>query len=209
MSLILDIGCLILIWVIAARGYKKGLVKGFFGVLSFALSGIVTAIIYKPASEYILSIDLVSEKVVAVGEKISGILSQSQQDAASDLPMWFSEAALSAAETANVAIANSVTSILVSVFCIVVVYLLVKLAFRLLEGVLDIIMRFPILSLVNRAGGMVCGIITSVVVLWIVLACVVLFAGTDFFESVNQSIQATSLVKYFYNNNLLIKLIIK
>lgn len=209
MSLILDIICVIIIWVLAAKGYKKGLAKGLFGVLSFVLSGIVTAIIYKPVSEYILSIPFVKEKTAQIGENISALLGTSQQSVVEGMPGWLSEIALEAANNANTAIAGSITSILVSVFCIVVIYLLVKLAFRLFEGVFEFLMKLPVLNLVNKAGGMVCGIITSVAVLWIALACVVLLAGTEIFASVNDVIQETELLKYFYNNNLLIKLIIR
>lgn len=200
---------MLIIWVLAAKGYKKGIVKGFFGVLSFVLSGIVTAIIYKPVSDYILSIPVVQDKLSIIGDKISALIVPSQQSAVATLPIWFQKAALSASESANEAIGSSVTNILVSVLCIVAIYLLVKLSFRLLEGVFEVLMKLPVLNLINRAGGMICGIITSVMVLWIILACVVLFAGTAVFAPVNEAIQDTELLKYFYNNNLLITMIIK
>lgn len=209
MSLILDLVCIILIWILAAKGYKKGIVKGLFGVLSFVFSAIVTAIVYKPVSEYILSLSFVKDKVFLVEDKIADLLIISQQDAASGLPAWFSDVALEMSKNANIAIGSAVTKILVSVLCIVVVYILVKLAFRIFEGIFELIMKLPVLNLLNRAGGAVCGIVSAVAFLWIVLACVVLFAGTAAFENVNDAIQSTVFLKYFYNNNLLIKLIIK
>ena len=209
MSLILDILCVLLIWVMGAKGYKKGLVKGIFGILSFVVSGIITAIIYKPVSEYIMDIPFVKNNMVVLGDKISGLLSTPAQEEISKLPHWLYDTAYKTSETANTAVTNAAVTIIVNIFCIVVIYLLVKVALKLFEGIFNAVMKLPGLNLVNRAGGMACGIITSVAVLWIVLAIVVLFAGTEIFKSVNETIQTTSVLKYFYNNNLLMKMIIK
>lgn len=209
MVLLLDILCVLIIWVMAAKGYKKGLVKGLFGVLSFWISGVVTAIIYKPASEFIMGIPFVNEQMLVLGEKISDLLNVQVEDGISNLPIWLYDVAHKTSETANTAVSNAVVTTIINIFCIVVIYLLVKVAFGLFEGVFNLIMKLPVLNFINRVGGMICGIITSVAVLWIALASVVLFAGTEFFESANQAIQETSVLKYFYNNNLLMKLIIK
>jgi uncharacterized membrane protein required for colicin V production len=209
MSLILDILCVLLIWVMGAKGYKKGLVKGLFGVLSFVLSGFITAIIYKPVSEYIMNITFVKNNMASLGDKISSLLSIPAQEEISKLPHWLYDTAYKTSEAANTAVTNAAVTIIVNIFCIVVICLLVKVALRLFEGVFGIIMKLPILNLVNKSGGMICGIITSVAVLWIVLAVVVLFAGTEIFKPINEAIQETSVLKYFYNNNLLMKMIIK
>ena len=209
MGLMLDILCVLLIWIMAAKGYKRGLVKGLFGVLSFGVAGIITAIIYKPVSEYIMNIPFIKDSLVVLGDRISKLLSSPVQDGINELPKWLYDVAYETSEAANTAVSNALVTIIVNIFCIVVIYLLVKVAFRLFEGIANMIMKLPILNLVNRAGGMVCGIVTSVAVLWIVLAVVVLFAGTDVFVPVNDAIQETSVLKYFYNNNLLMKLIIK
>ena len=209
MVLVLDLVCIMLIWIFGARGYKKGFVKGFFGVLSFAFSAIITMVIYNPVSEYILSFDAVSDKISEISKKVAAMIFQGQQENISTLPVWFKDMAISASETANTALENAISMIITSVFCIVVIYLLVKIALRLFEGVFELLMKLPILNIVNKSGGMVCGIISSVVILWIVLACIVLLAGTPLFATLNEAVQNTSLLKYFYNNNLLIKLIIK
>ncbi len=209
MSLILDILCVLLIWVMAAKGYKKGLVKGLFNLLSFVLSGILTAIIYKPASEYIMNISFVKNNIAVLGEKISGLIATPAQEEISMLPHWLYDTVYKTSEAANTALSNAAVTIIINIFCIVVIYLLVKVALRLFEGIFNAIMKLPVLNLVNRTGGMICGIFTSVAILWIALAVVVLFAGTDIFKPVNEAIQSTSVLKYFYNNNLLMKLIIK
>ena len=209
MGLILDLLCVLLVWIMAAKGYKKGLVKGAFGVLSFGVAGLITAIIYKPVSEYIINLPFVNDKLIVLGEKISEIINKPVQEGISGLPVWLYDVAYETSEAANTAVSNAVVTVIVNIFCIVLIYLLVKVAFRLFEGVLNLIMKLPVLNFINRVGGMVCGIITSVVVLWVVLACVVLLAATDIFEPVNNAIQTTSVLKYFYNNNVLMKLIIK
>ncbi len=209
MSLILDLACIILIWIFAAKGYKKGIVKGLFGLVSFVASGIITAVVYKPVSEYIISVPFIKDKIVLIEEKITQFIAASQQDSVSRLPDWLLEIAGETINETNLALSSSVTNILVSVLCIVIVYLLVKLALRLFEGVLEIIMKLPVLNLLNHAGGTVCGVVSSVIVLWLVLAVAVLFAATPVFTSINEVLQSTNILKYFYNNNLLIKLIIK
>ena len=172
MELILDILCILLIWIMGARGYKKGLVKGLFGVLSFGVAGIITAIIYKPVSEYIMKLPFVEDGTVVLGDRISKLLSSPVQDGINELPKWLYDVAYETSEVANTAISNALVTIIVNIFCIVVIYLLVKVAFRLFEGIANMIMKLPILNLVNCAGGMICGIVTSVAVLWIVLAVV-------------------------------------
>ena len=209
MSLTLDILCVLLIWVMAATGYNRGLVKGLFGVLSFAFSGIITALIYQPVSEYIMTIPWVKDNLDVLGKNISGMLYAPGQEEMGSMPEWIYEIVQQTTETANNAISNAIITVIVNVFCIVVIYLLVKVALRLFEGVFSFIMKLPVLNIVNRAGGVVCGVITSVAIIWLVLAIVVLFAGTEVFKPINEAIQTTSVLKYFYNNNLLMKMIIK
>ena len=55
MSLLLDLGILLIILIGAFIGYKAGLIKVAFKLLSFIIALIISLLLYKPISNFIVS----------------------------------------------------------------------------------------------------------------------------------------------------------
>lgn len=203
-SIIIDVAVVAFIWIFASLGYKKGLVRTLYGFVSFLVSAILTAVMYKPVSEWILKLDFVKKWT----ERISSYIVEMIADGVtSQLPEWMWNFAGGGSATWTVG--DALASLVVGILCVVVVFIIVKLALTLFVGVLDAVMKLPLLNSVNRLGGVIFGLLKGVVIVWIICAALILFMSTDMFNGINNAIQSTAITKYFYNNNMLMKFIFR
>ena len=85
-----------------------------------------------------------------------------------------------------------------------ILFLLLRIAMSLIYNLLNIASKLPVISGVNHLLGGLMGLIGAVLAVYLVLAAAAVFCigaqWTDMIEN-------TYLVKYFYNNNILLQLI--
>ncbi len=207
MSIIIDVAVVAFIWILAVTGYKKGLVRTLYGFVSFIVAAIITAFVYKPVSEWLLKLDFVRKWTERISAYIVTSIAEGAEGVTGQLPEWMWNFAGSGSATWTVG--EAFASLVVGILCVVVVFIIVKLALTLFVGILDTIMKLPLLNSVNRLGGVVFGLLKGVIIVWIVCAVVVLFLSTEMFNGINDIIQSTAVTKYFYNNNMLMNFILK
>ena len=208
-SLFIDIAVVLLIWIIAITGYKKGLVKMLCSVLSFVGAAILTAYLYKPLSQMFLKIKFVQNFNNKITDNVVSQINKTSGDVSSLMPSWMSEFVENLINTAGQTISQGILQILVSIAAAILIYILVKLALGLFAGILNFIMKLPILDIVNRAGGLFLGIIKGVIIVLIIFALISLLVPMGNYKEIHTMLLNTNIAKYFYNNNLLMKLILK
>ena len=206
MSIIIDVAVVAFIWILAAAGYKKGLVRTLYGFVSFALSAVITAFVYKPVTAWLLELEFVKKWTDSISSYITDALAQKSSEALAGLPEWVWSYA--GGESGILTVGDALASLVVGILCVIVVFIIVKLALTLFVGVLDAFMKLPVLKSVNRFGGVLFGLLKGVIIVWILCAVVVLLISTDMFNGINEVIQSTYVTKYFYNNNMLMRFIL-
>lgn len=207
-NIIIDVIAVAIIWITAVKGYKKGLVRTLYGVVAFILAGILTAYSYKYVCEYLMSLNFVQE----LTGKINGYITESiisNSDLSIIMPVWMSNSVTEELQSAQVTASAKIIEILIMIITVIITYLLVKLVLGVCVGILDAIMKLPILDTVNRTGGMLSGIIKGVLIVLLCFAVVSLFVTAEKYQYIHSAINETFVAKYFYNNNLLMRLIMK
>ena len=207
MVLIIDLAVICLFIYFAMRGYKKGGVKSILEVGSSVVCAIITYFIYKPVSVFLLKLP----PAEFISKKIADVFVKNQETTAADsmnLPKGIAEFIDNTRQGAMESLAQTLTVFVLTVLSIVVIYLLVKLAFKFVIGASNIVMKLPVLKSFNKLIGFVFGFVKALIILYIVCFAVGLLIPFEFFGRLNELIQNTFVASYFYNNNILLKFFI-
>ena len=214
MGIILDI---IIVAIIAANifiCYKKGLVKLAVGLIAVVAAIILSVILYKPVSNIIIKNTGIDKKIENViienfsadtsngGEtKYVGVIDYLEKYANDAVTKTQNEIVYETAGTMAVKITN--------VIVLLAIFIIVRAVLVLLTFVSDAITSLPLIKQCNEVGGVVYGIIKALLIVYIILAIVFLIVLVSGNSTISDMISSSYITKFFYENNLLLKVIFK
>lgn len=105
-------------------------------------------------------------------------------------------------------ITESITNMILNVIGMILVFLAVRLLVFLIIKVLESLFKLPGLKDINRLLGTLLGMVNALLVIYLVCGAVSLFAPAEKMQIIKDTIDATYIVKYFYDNNLLLSLFV-
>ncbi len=89
----------------------------------------------------------------------------------------------------------------------VAILLIVHLICYILQMVLNLVFNLPILNTINGMGGTIVGAISVLIKIWIALAIISFISPIPAFSGIMNYINQTILIKFLYNNNILVAII--
>lgn len=214
-----DIAAALLIIVSFVNGAKKGFIKSVWKLAAWILTIVLTMAFLTPAYEYAKTLPVrntIKESItVRLSEKASSEI-VSPEEAAADrglgLPVFleknldFSALTQKTEESIDAVlegIAEDLTDIILKIAVFVILFLAIRLLLWIAFHLLDLTSKLPVIKGANKLLGGVMGLISMLFVIYIVCAFVSFFAsGNEVVEVINSSY----IVKYFYNNNILLRL---
>lgn len=214
MGIILD---LIIVAIIASNifiCYKKGLVKLSVGLVAVLAAIILSVILYKPVSNLIIKNTGIDKKIENViienfsadtqnGEETRyvGIIDYLEKYANDAVTKTQNEIVYETAGTMAVKITN--------VIVLLAIFIIVRAVLVLLTFVSDAITSLPLIKQCNEVGGVIYGIIKAFLIVYIILAIVFLIVLVSGNSTISDMISSSHITKFFYENNLLLKIIFK
>lgn len=105
-------------------------------------------------------------------------------------------------------ITDAVTLMILKLLSVILLFLVVKLFVFLLLKLLEGLFELPGLKTLNRLLGAVLGVINALLLIYIICGAVSLFTPSEKIELVSETVKNTYILKYFYENNLLMALFI-
>ena len=224
----LDVILLTVITVIVWISMKKGFLKASYHALATIITILLVFAFQMPFQEYLEQSslgDLVQEKVslsVRTSMEENPEVKNAQSDesgleaAANALPLpdflhkFLNQMIRQQSEnfeTLKISVADSLTdmvsSVILQLVSIVLLFLLVRLGLYLLFLLLQSMAKLPVLRFFNKALEIVMGAVNALLAVYLVCALVMLLTPVKSAEHLNEVINQTYLVKYFYQNNLL------
>lgn len=227
---------LVLIGIITASvliAKRRGFLKSSYTVLSLIISAVLIVTLQQPFTDYLISSSLgqtVREKVEkqvmgTAQEEMEEIESTEDEEAAvkvgemMGLPTFLmdfldeklakqAEAVETMKNDALEVLTDTVTEVILKIASIILLFLAVRLGVYLLLHLLDILFKLPLLHGVNSFLGMIIGAVNGLLIVYILCALMMLLAPTESLSVIGDTVNNTLIVKYFYNNNLLIEMFI-
>jgi uncharacterized membrane protein required for colicin V production len=201
MSIIIDVIVVAIIWSVATVGYKKGLVKTVYGLLAFVIAAVITALYHEAVAEYLMKFDFIQKMIEDINQSIA--LNMTADSGA--MPLWMKDAI----SVASMGVAEKIIQMIITVITVIVTFVGVKIILGFAVGIVDAIMKLPLLKTINSTGGMLFGVIQGVLIVLVICAVLTMFVPLESYENIHNAIGGTYIAKYFYNNNILMTLIMK
>lgn len=211
MGIIFDI---ILIAIVALNifiCYKKGLVKLAVGLIAVLVSIILAVILYKPVSNLIIEKTQINENIRdAIIENFTS--EENTEENKDDGFMKYIESYVddTVNKTRNEIVIEASETIAVKVINICVmlgIFIIARVILILLTFVADIITGLPILKQFNEIGGVLYGIIKSLLIIYVILAILFFIVYITGNTTISDAIANSFITKFFYEHNLLLTII--
>ncbi len=211
-GIILDILVVAVILINVYLCYKKGLVNLAVGLIAVFVAIILSVILYKPVSNLIIEnteldeniknyiIEKFSAEVPENAEvKYVGPLNYLEKYVGDTVNKTQNEIVYDSADTLAIKIIN--------VISLLGIFLVARIALFALTFVADAITSLPILKQLDDVGGIIYGIIKSLLIIYVILAIVFFINSIASNDAISNTISNSYITKFFYEHNLLLNLL--
>ena len=214
-ALVIDIISVILIVVSFVRGSMKGFIKSVWRLAAWVITAVLTFSLLTPAYEFSLNLP-VSEKLnTQVHQYLDERLTNGNEQEAlmiMGLPEFLGESidlgqlTSEAAQNFDNAVsdfAKNITNIIIKIAVFILLFLIIRILLWLVFNVLNVASKLPVIKGANKLLGGIAGVLGTMFVIYLVCAFISFFASN---AGVIEVINSSYIVKYFYNNNILLLL---
>ncbi len=221
MSILVDIIILAIIALSVFIGYRRGLIKCAINVLSFFVAILVVILLTSPISNLIIKntkIDdniktTISEKIEfndvnADGVKLTAENSNSPEVVRDYINNMVLDLTKTTTGTVSEALAENITVIIINITVAIVLFVGTKFALMFVKVLADVIGRIPLIKQFNKAGGIIYGIFSGIVRVYVILAIISIIVPIITDSSLIDAINSSILGSGMYNNNILLKIIL-
>lgn len=100
-------------------------------------------------------------------------------------------------------------AMILNVVSFTVTFLLIQILFRLVIGTLNILARIPVIGGLNRAAGLLLGLLEALLLLWVFFMVVSAIQTTEAGLYLMSMIQESRLLGYLYDSNLFMQIVLR
>lgn len=221
MSILVDIIILGIIALSIFIGYRRGLIKCAINVLSFFIAILVVILLTSPISNLIIKNTKIDDNIrAAISEKIdfndvnvqemklSAENSNSPEVVRDHINNMVLDLTKTTTGTVTEALAENITVIIINITVAIVLFVGTKFALMFVKVLADVIGRIPFIKQFNKAGGIIYGIFSGIVRVYVILAVISIIVPVITDSSLIQAINNSILGNSMYNNNILLKIIL-
>ena len=214
-ALVIDIISVILIVVSFVRGSMRGFIKSVWRLAAWVITAVLTFSLLTPAYEFALNLP-VSEKLnTQVHQYLDERLTNGNEQEAvmiTGLPEFLGESidlgqlTSEAAQNFDNAVsdfAKNITNIIIKIAVFILLFLIIRILLWFVFNVLNVASKLPVIKGANKLLGGIAGVLGTMFVIYLVCAFISFFASN---AGVIEVINSSYIVKYFYNNNILLQL---
>ena len=215
MQFIIDLIVIGIIFLSTFLGYKKGLIGVAFKIASFIIAIIITLILFKPISNYIINntefaqtIENTIVQKLSTAEIENGQIKQENSNLPEVIVNYIN---VGLQDTVNEAkdsivkmVARNLAETIIDIIVIIGLFIITRLLLLFAKAILEAISEIPIIKQFNKAGGILYGILRGLLLIYLTLAIISLLLPmldkTAILNIINNSI----LTKILYNNNIIL-----
>ena len=203
------------------RGRKKGFVKTAFTIFSTIIAILITMWISPYVSKWMKNSDglneyvnrKVSEQITTdeVGDSVSEEVNFIE---GLEVPSIIKDALIKnktpdVYKTMNVNnfkgyVVQLISTFIISVAVFLVLWIIVKIILGIISVTLDLVSSLPIISDIDRVGGLLAGLVNGFLIVWIGLLLATVFASSQIGQSIFAQINDSKFLSIVYNYNLIL-----
>ena len=194
--IILDIGILLFISITTFIGYKLGLIKVAFGILSFIIAILISLLLYRPISNLITNHTPIPEKIET---QIESRLSSEDKENTNFIDTYYHNAKKASVSV----ISKNVTNTIINIGSALIVFILARIILLFLKISTDLIAKLPLIKQCNQVGGFVYGVIAGFVIIYIFFTIISILSPIVNLSTFLKIINSSIIGNIMYNNNII------
>lgn len=200
MNYLLDLIVLAIIALSTFIGYKKGLIKVAFGLVSFILAIVISVLLYKPVSNFVIEYTPLDDYIEqTIFERLDSP-ETTDEETENIVANYYNN--IKNAST-NV-IADGISKTIINVSCMIIVFIISKLLLLLFRFFGDLISKLPLIKQVNEAGGFLYGLLRGFIVIYGLLALIAIISPIINMNELVAMINKSIITNIMYNNNIIL-----
>lgn len=219
----IDLILIVILIIFATFGYKRGLIGSVITLCSSIVALVLSFVVYPALNMFLKLTPLYTSVYEGVFKKIEAINFgkgiQSQGEAILENITWLPQFLtlqiknnnntamyeLLGVKTIQEYISIYITNMIVSLIAILITWFLLKIVLVVvLRALGSIIEHLPVISSFNRGGGLIFGLVKGVLTLSVIGLIIPVFITLPAFQDISQSIEASILTKWMYDNNFIL-----
>jgi len=200
MNFLIDIFLLLIIGLTTFIGYKRGLIKIAFKLVSFILAIFISIVLYKPVSNFIINytpLDNILEQTIENRLSSSDITKEETNNIISNYYTNFKTSSISI-------ISENIAKTIINIGCMILVFLISNILLLVFKFSGDLIAKLPLIKQCNSVGGFIYGLLQGFILVYAFLAIVAIISPViqinEFINLINSSI----ITNIMYNNNIIL-----
>lgn len=200
MDYLLDLIVIAIIALSTFIGYKKGLIKVAFGLVSFVLAIVLSVVLYKPVSNFVIEYTPIDDYIEqTISERLDSpeTTDEETENIVSNYYNNFKN-------TSTLVIADGISKTIINISCMIIVFVVSKLILLLFRFLGDLIAKLPLIKQLNNAGGFLYGLLRGFIIIYGMLALIAISSPiiniNDLVTMINKSI----ITNIMYNNNIIL-----
>lgn len=220
MAIIIDLIVIAILALSIFLGYKKGLIGVAFKILSFLIAIIITLILYRPVSSFIMNNTNFAKNIEnIIVQKLSSaeIENGEIKEENTDLPnvvvdyinIGISNAVENTKEKIVETIAKELSQTVINLIVIISIFIITRLLLLFAKVLLEAVSELPIVKQFNEAGGIIYGILRGIILIYVILTIISLILPMIDKDAVLGIINNTIITKILYNNNIILMFFFK
>lgn len=205
------IGCIIVLCIL--NGYRKGLTGILFKIISFVLALFVALILHGPISNFIIqntTIDDQIEKLIIqnMNGEVQGETTVAGKNFSETMLRNLNQSLSGVKDNVEVITARSITNMVISIGVLILILFITRIVLEIVSVVLNVVAKLPIIKQFNTVGGIACGALEGLIIVYILLAICALIAPIFTNWQIIHSIQQSYIGSMMYNHNILLKIML-
>ncbi len=192
-----DLTILLLILITTFIGYKRGLIKVAFGILSFIIAIIISLLLYRPISSFIINKTPIPDKIGAQIEK--RISSNDTKETDNFISNYYKDIKNSSTSI----ISKNITISIINISSVLIVFLVTRIILLFLRVSTDLIAKLPLIKQFNHLGGFIYGLLLGFLIIYLIFTILNILSPiidlSNFIKLINSSI----IGNIMYNNNII------
>ena len=206
MAYVLDLILVGLFALMVFMGIKRGFIKTIAGVVTFILALVLSAVLAAPTASLVYDAFIEPKVISAFGEEVKGDLTAAQVDEAlAEMPAFITdrlgngEEVLEQADDASESMAQSISDQVIAPtakkilepICSLLLFIVLRIIIGLILRALDLLAKIPGLKQLNKALGIVAGVVQGILWMFVAVAVMDVLAAMGLFvteEMLNSSI---------------------
>lgn len=213
MGILLDILLIAILLISIVLGYKKGLINVAFNLCAFIIALIITLVLYKPITNFVIDNTEFDEKIesVIIEKGISNDEKNTTEDGT--LNKYIEEYVMKSVDNTKNEIVKSTATIIaektIGIVVMIALFIVIRILLIFAKAIINGIANLPIIKQFNELGGLLYGILRGLVIVYGILTIMFIVISMNNNGIIANSIDTSIISKILYENNIILNIIFK